>query len=28
VKYDAASKTVLLGDPLLITADNVDQFKY
>ena len=28
VKYDVASKTVLLGDPLLITADNVDQFKY
>jgi rhamnose transport system substrate-binding protein len=28
VKYDAASKTALLGDPLLITADNVDQFKY
>lgn len=28
VKFDAASKTVLLGDPLLITADNVDQFKY
>jgi len=28
VKYDAAAKTVLLGDPLLITADNVDQFKY
>jgi rhamnose transport system substrate-binding protein len=28
VKYDAASKTVVLGNPLLITADNVDQFKY
>ncbi|MCR6490706.1 autoinducer 2 ABC transporter substrate-binding protein [Amycolatopsis sp. OK19-0408] len=28
VKYDTATKTVLLGDPLLITADNVDQFKY
>jgi rhamnose transport system substrate-binding protein len=28
VKYDVTSKTVLLGDPLLITADNVDQFKY
>ncbi|WP_410634062.1 autoinducer 2 ABC transporter substrate-binding protein [Amycolatopsis sp. cmx-4-83] len=28
VKFDAPSKTVLLGDPLLITADNVDQFKY
>jgi rhamnose transport system substrate-binding protein len=28
VRYDAPSKTVLLGDPLLITADNVDQFKY
>ncbi|MEV6903508.1 autoinducer 2 ABC transporter substrate-binding protein [Amycolatopsis sp. NPDC051372] len=28
VKYDARSKTMLLGDPLLITQDNVDQFKY
>ncbi|MEV6876392.1 autoinducer 2 ABC transporter substrate-binding protein [Amycolatopsis sp. NPDC051128] len=28
VKYDSATKTVLLGDPLLITTDNVDQFKY
>ncbi|MEV4600854.1 autoinducer 2 ABC transporter substrate-binding protein [Amycolatopsis sp. NPDC049253] len=28
VKYDARSKTLLLGDPLLITQDNVDQFKY
>ncbi len=28
VKYDAAQRTVLLGDPLLITQDNVDQFKY
>lgn len=28
VKYDADRKTVLLGDPLLITQDNVDQFKY
>ncbi|WP_326568993.1 autoinducer 2 ABC transporter substrate-binding protein [Amycolatopsis rhabdoformis] len=28
VKYDARAKTMLLGDPLLITQDNVDQFKY
>jgi rhamnose transport system substrate-binding protein len=28
VKYDAATKTLLLGDPLLITTTNVDQFKY
>lgn len=28
VKYDGRSKTMLLGDPLLITQDNVDQFKY
>ncbi|WP_033293659.1 autoinducer 2 ABC transporter substrate-binding protein [Amycolatopsis jejuensis] len=28
VHYDAATRTVLLGDPLLITQDNVDQFKY
>ncbi|MDT8916119.1 autoinducer 2 ABC transporter substrate-binding protein [Amycolatopsis sp. PS_44_ISF1] len=28
VKYDAATKTVLLGDPLRITQDNVDQYKY
>ena len=28
VRYDAAARTVLLGDPLLITPDNVDQFKY
>ena len=28
VKYDAGAKTVLLGDPLLITQDNVDLFKY
>ncbi len=28
VKYDADRKTVLLGDPLLINQDNVDQFKY
>ncbi|WP_342663898.1 autoinducer 2 ABC transporter substrate-binding protein [Amycolatopsis benzoatilytica] len=28
VRYDAATRTVLLGDPLLITPDNVDQFKY
>ncbi|MGW4487515.1 autoinducer 2 ABC transporter substrate-binding protein [Amycolatopsis sp. NPDC004368] len=28
VKYDGPSKTMLLGDPLLITQDNVDQFKY
>ncbi|MEC3977637.1 autoinducer 2 ABC transporter substrate-binding protein [Amycolatopsis sp. H20-H5] len=28
VKYDATNQTVLLGEPLLITQDNVDQFKY
>lgn len=28
IKYDAATKTLLLGDPLLITRENVDQFKY
>ncbi|WIX79132.1 autoinducer 2 ABC transporter substrate-binding protein [Amycolatopsis carbonis] len=28
VKYDRPSKSMLLGDPLLITQDNVDQFKY
>ncbi|MEU4671036.1 autoinducer 2 ABC transporter substrate-binding protein [Amycolatopsis sp. NPDC023774] len=28
VRYDARSKTMLLGEPLLITQDNVDQFKY
>jgi rhamnose transport system substrate-binding protein len=28
VKYDEATKTLLLGDPLVITKDNVDQFKY
>lgn len=28
IKYDAATKTVLLGEPLLITQENVDQFKY
>jgi rhamnose transport system substrate-binding protein len=28
IKYDAVTKTVLLGDPLLITRENVDQFKY
>lgn len=28
IKYDAATKTILLGDPLLITRENVDQFKY
>ncbi|ANN19962.1 sugar ABC transporter substrate-binding protein [Amycolatopsis orientalis] len=28
IKYDDATKTVLLGDPLLITRENVDQFKY
>ncbi|MEV6912001.1 autoinducer 2 ABC transporter substrate-binding protein [Amycolatopsis sp. NPDC051071] len=28
IKYDEATKTVLLGDPLLITRENVDQFKY
>jgi rhamnose transport system substrate-binding protein len=28
VNYDAASKTLLLGPPLAITKDNVDQFQY
>jgi rhamnose transport system substrate-binding protein len=28
IKYDAASKTLLLGPPLAITKDNVDQYKY
>jgi rhamnose transport system substrate-binding protein len=28
VKFNAATKTLLLGDPLLITTANVDQFKY
>ena len=28
IKYDAASKTLLLGPPLAITKDNVDQFNY
>lgn len=28
VKFDATTKTLLLGDPLLITTANVDQFKY
>jgi rhamnose transport system substrate-binding protein len=28
VKYDSATKTLLLGDPLVITKSNVDQFKY
>jgi rhamnose transport system substrate-binding protein len=28
VKYDAATKTLLLGPPLAITKDNVDQFTY
>ncbi len=28
IKYDEATKTILLGDPLLITRENVDQFKY
>jgi rhamnose transport system substrate-binding protein len=28
VKYDATTKTILLGDPLRITQDNVDQYKY
>ena len=28
VAFDAASKTLLLGDPLVITKDNADQFKY
>ncbi|MFI5609507.1 autoinducer 2 ABC transporter substrate-binding protein [Amycolatopsis sp. NPDC051903] len=28
VKYDQRARTLLLGDPLLITQNNVDQFKY
>jgi rhamnose transport system substrate-binding protein len=28
VKFDPGTKTLLLGDPLLITTANVDQFKY
>ena len=28
VEYDEASKTLLLGPPLAITKDNVDQFNY
>ena len=28
VKWDEASKTLVLGDPLLITTENVDQFDY
>jgi rhamnose transport system substrate-binding protein len=28
VKYDAASKTLLLGPPLVISKDNVDQYNY
>jgi rhamnose transport system substrate-binding protein len=28
IKYDATSKTLLLGPPLSITKDNVDQFNY
>ena len=28
IKYDASSKTLLLGPPLAITKDNVDQFDY
>jgi rhamnose transport system substrate-binding protein len=28
VAYDADSKVLLLGDPLIITADNVDSFDY
>jgi rhamnose transport system substrate-binding protein len=28
IKYDSASKTLLLGPPLAITKDNVDQFNY
>lgn len=28
VNWDAATKTMLLGDPLVITTDNVDQFNY
>ena len=28
VTYDAATKTLLLGPPLAITKDNVDEFNY
>ena len=28
IAYDEASKTLLLGPPLAITKDNVDQFNY
>ena len=28
IEYDASSKTLLLGPPLAITKDNVDQFNY
>jgi len=28
VQYDAGTKTLLLGPPLAITKDNVDQFNY
>jgi rhamnose transport system substrate-binding protein len=28
VEYDASSKTLLLGPPLAITNDNVDEFRY
>jgi rhamnose transport system substrate-binding protein len=28
IKYDSAAKTLLLGPPLAITKDNVDQFNY
>ena len=28
IKFDSASKTLLLGPPLAITKDNVDQFNY
>jgi rhamnose transport system substrate-binding protein len=28
IKYDSASKTLLLGPPLTITKENVDQFNY
>lgn len=28
VKWDEAAKTLVLGDPLLITTENVDQFNY
>ena len=28
VKWDEATKTLVLGEPLLITNENVDQFNY